>query len=104
MADRFSSLQQETNQSIADYNSRFIQLSKFASQSVVANEPSMAWEFHKVFPPEYRVHLSSHDLDMVEKVKEAALKLKTEFRTAAGTSPRQPEYSDRPEKQHQPLA
>ena len=101
LADRFQNLKQGENQSITDYHSRFIQLGRFAPQSVVADEPGMTWKFHKGLRPEYRIHLASHDHEQVELLKNAALKMETEYRSTLGTRPRQPGQSDRPGKRPQ---
>src|SRR4051812_6166918 len=101
LADRFQNLKQGENQSITDYHSRFIQLGRFAPQSVVADEPGMTWKFHKGLRPEYRIHLASHDHEQVELLKNAALKMETEYRSTHGTRPRQPGQSDRPGKRPQ---
>src|SRR5947208_1167114 len=101
LADRFQNLKQGENQSITDYHSRFIQLGRFAPQSVVADEPGMTWKFHKGLRPEYRIHLASHDHEQVELLKNAALKMETEYRSTLGTRPQQPGQSDRPGKRPQ---
>src|SRR3954470_13070575 len=101
LADRFQNLKQGDNQSITDYHSRFIQLGRFAPQSVVADESGMTWKFHKGLKPEYRIHLASHDHEQVELLKNAALKMETEYRSTPVIRPRQPGHSDRPGKRPQ---
>src|SRR3954469_5891511 len=61
----------------------------------------MTWKFHKGLRTEYMIHLASHEHDQVELLKNAALKMETEYRSTPVIRPRQPGHSDRPGKRPQ---
>src|SRR3954468_23251145 len=80
LAQRFSTLYQGANMTVAEYHSRFIQLGQFALQSLVADEPTMAWKFTMGLRTEFRTYVISQRVSTLDESKDIALALEADYR------------------------